>query len=103
MPVNRKNIIICVGVWAMQMDPHSFIDAGEGGVLEEAEKQKGHPVRGGLFTSSGAGERSRTPDLRITNALLYQLSYTGKNQNLFKPCLYYLVIRPLAARKPCRA
>ena len=32
---------------------------------------------GGLFTSNGAGERSRTPDLRITNALLYQLSYTG--------------------------
>jgi hypothetical protein len=27
--------------------------------------------------SLGAGERSRTPDLRITNALLYQLSYTG--------------------------
>ena len=26
---------------------------------------------------AGAGERSRTPDLRITNALLYQLSYTG--------------------------
>ena len=26
----------------------------------------------------GAGEKSRTPDLRITNALLYQLSYTGK-------------------------
>ena len=25
----------------------------------------------------GAGEKSRTPDLRITNALLYQLSYTG--------------------------
>ena len=25
----------------------------------------------------GAGEESRTPDLRITNALLYQLSYTG--------------------------
>ena len=25
----------------------------------------------------GAGERSRTLDLRITNALLYQLSYTG--------------------------
>ncbi len=25
----------------------------------------------------GAGERSRTSDLRITNALLYQLSYTG--------------------------
>ena len=26
---------------------------------------------------AGAGEKSRTPDLRITNALLYQLSYTG--------------------------
>ena len=26
---------------------------------------------------NGAGEKSRTPDLRITNALLYQLSYTG--------------------------
>ena len=25
----------------------------------------------------GAGDRSRTYDLRITNALLYQLSYTG--------------------------
>ena len=27
----------------------------------------------------GAGGRSRTLDLRITNALLYQLSYTGTN------------------------
>lgn len=26
---------------------------------------------------NGAGDRSRTYDLRITNALLYQLSYTG--------------------------
>ena len=26
---------------------------------------------------NGAGKRSRTPDLRITNALLYQLSYAG--------------------------
>jgi hypothetical protein len=26
---------------------------------------------------TGAGEKSRTPDLRITNALLYQLSYAG--------------------------
>ena len=26
---------------------------------------------------NGAGERSRTPDPRITNALLYQLSYSG--------------------------
>src|SRR5688572_17239282 len=26
----------------------------------------------------GAGEETRTPDPRITNALLYQLSYTGQ-------------------------
>ena len=30
-------------------------------------------------SENGAGERSRTPDLRITNALLYRLSYTGGN------------------------
>ena len=41
-----------------------------------AAKQKRHPARGGVLCS-GAGEKSRTPDLRITNALLYQLSYTG--------------------------
>ena len=28
----------------------------------------------------GAGKRSRTSDLRITNALLYQLSYTGTQE-----------------------
>jgi hypothetical protein len=26
----------------------------------------------------GAGKRNRTSDLRVTNALLYQLSYSGK-------------------------
>ncbi len=29
---------------------------------------------------NGAGKRSRTSDLRITNALLYQLSYTGSKE-----------------------
>ena len=29
----------------------------------------------------GAGDRSRTYDLRITNALLYQLSYTGNGMH----------------------
>lgn len=32
----------------------------------------------GLLLEFGAGNRSRTYDLRITNALLYQLSYAGK-------------------------
>ena len=40
------------------------------------EMKKAHIFAGLCFI--GAGEKSRTPDLRITNALLYQLSYTGK-------------------------
>ena len=35
----------------------------------------------------GAGDRIRTYDLRITNALLYQLSYTGVG-TLFQPSNY---------------
>ena len=33
----------------------------------------------GLISVNGAGNRIRTDDLRITNALLYQLSYPGGN------------------------
>ena len=32
----------------------------------------------------GAGEEIRTPDLRITNALLYQLSYTGHHLSVVR-------------------
>jgi hypothetical protein len=32
----------------------------------------------GLFMNDGAGERNRTFDLRVTSALLYQLSYSSK-------------------------
>jgi hypothetical protein len=32
---------------------------------------------GFLLKLGGAGKRNRTPDLRITNALLYRLSYSG--------------------------
>ena len=35
------------------------------------------PVNKPFLVWIGAGDRSRTYDLRITNALLYQLSYTG--------------------------
>ena len=35
----------------------------------------------------GAGKRSRTPDLMITNQLLYQLSYAGVG------CDYAIVVR----------
>jgi hypothetical protein len=32
------------------------------------------------FFTTGAGGRNRTGDLRITNALLYQLSYAGEKE-----------------------
>lgn len=34
-------------------------------------------MSGNALFSSGAGGGTRTPDPRITNALLYQLSYSG--------------------------
>ena len=50
--------------------------------VEEDGKQKGHTFSRAALSDSGAGDRSRTYDLRITNALLYQLSYTGKEPGL---------------------
>ena len=37
-----------------------------------------------FLNSRGAGEEIRTPDLRITNALLYQLSYTGHHLSVVR-------------------
>ena len=34
------------------------------------------------IVNDGAGGRTRTPDLLITNQLLYQLSYTSKSSNV---------------------
>ena len=46
--------------------------------------RKGEPVDvliyACLFDLIGAGTVTRTPDLRITNALLYQLSYVGTRE-----------------------
>ncbi len=57
--------------------PWEHEGCGWEGVALRLQSEEGErpcsPVR--LFI--GAGEESRTPDLRITNALLYQLSYTG--------------------------
>ena len=36
----------------------------------------------------GAGERTRTADLLITNQLLYQLSYAGKIKRFSTYCVY---------------
>ncbi len=37
-----------------------------------------------LLFLNGAGTKDRTRDLRITSALLYQLSYTGERGQKFK-------------------
>lgn len=54
----------------------SRVEGEKGGARTGAEMKKA--AREGCFLESGAGNRSRTYDLRITNALLYQLSYAGK-------------------------
>ncbi len=45
--------------------------------MKRAEKT---PLIERRFLATGAGDRNRTDDLRITNALLYQLSYAGEKQ-----------------------
>ena len=48
------------------------------------EKQKANPEElAYLLESTGAAGRNRTGDLRITNALLYQLSYSGEKERAF--------------------
>lgn len=42
-----------------------------------AEKQKSSPDGELKISKNGASVRTRTGDLRITSALLYQLSYAG--------------------------
>jgi hypothetical protein len=38
----------------------------------------------------GAGKRGRTSDLRVTNALLYQLSYSGEeNPRILRLCYWF--------------
>jgi hypothetical protein len=40
-----------------------------------------NPEKGNrIYAESGAGKRIRTSDPRITNALLYQLSYSGRGK-----------------------
>ena len=47
----------------------------------------------------GAGKRSRTSDLRITNALLYQLSYTGTQElRLYRKRFFCAILLGLCGR-----
>lgn len=42
------------------------------------QKKTRYLLDSGFITITGAGEMNRTPDLLITNELLYRLSYTGE-------------------------
>ncbi len=45
--------------------------------IVNADQQHRVVFQGVFGEENGAGEETRTPDPRITNALLYQLSYAG--------------------------
>ena len=47
----------------------------------------------GRTAQFGAGERTRTPDLLITNQLLYQLSYTSISQCLDNISYLYNIVK----------
>jgi hypothetical protein len=73
---------------AQAMQIHSRFVHGFHESLSEVPSRKPLCLLGGIperqtpseiwAVSVGAGERNRTLDLRITNALLYRLSYTGE-------------------------
>ena len=71
--------------------------------FDELRKTKG-PQALDLWAPSGAGERSRTLDLLITNELLYQLSYTGETFLLPSSRPYYCVtsVAPFGLRATIR-
>ncbi len=54
-------------------------DFGRNATPTATPKRKGYALRTQPSDSYGAGTKSRTRDLLITNQLLYQLSYAGLN------------------------
>ncbi len=57
------------------------LDVSEGAALERHDRRRARIARrsvaGSVAGSTGAGRGNRTPDLRFTKPLLYQLSYAG--------------------------
>jgi VanZ family protein len=68
----------------------------------QSQKTKGLAEAKPLFLLqlSGAGDRNRTGDLRITNALLYQLSYTGAAATLCQK--HFITEQPAMITQPLR-
>ena len=75
----------------LQLDLQTGDDGGAAGAQAVLVSGQGvHPAAGALLALGfadtdgqvgevGAGRRTRTPDLLITNQLLYRLSYTGNS------------------------
>src|SRR6516225_4175306 len=57
--------------------PSRSVEGAAAGAICNMRSERQRPREGAVTQEFGAGRGSRTPDLRITNALLYQLSYTG--------------------------
>ena len=77
-PHRRRHVATTVG----QVHPESPIKKPLISGLCRRELQKWRLSK----PEDGAGKRSRTPDLRITNALLYQLSYSGQAFDYSEGC-----------------
>ena len=80
-------------------------------------KRLARQIASQAFDFAGAGNRNRTYDLRITNAPLYQLSYSGKEPWILRcprlprnrvgravpadPCVFAAKRRAVPALRPC--
>ena len=62
------------------------------------QKKKAHIAVSLIFT--GAAGRNRTGDLRITNALLYQLSYSGDKARIIQAAVAS-INRDAATKSTC--
>lgn len=86
---NHRHSVICFSGRLDCPGPIAFIDA-----------QK-RPASLQAFLISGAGDRNRTCDLRVTSALLYRLSYTGVLRNVPLPCRLRKPLFHLTFIAPC--
>lgn len=77
----RRRLDTPYAEWPAIEPPKRRPKAGSARQIERCctcKKKAHHLTMAGFSTAIGAGEMNRTPDLLITNELLYRLSYTGE-------------------------
>jgi hypothetical protein len=74
VPVKRLPALRASELAPSALGSNDLLWVGSSNVAPKTTKA---PSGYGASIENGAGEEIRTPDPRITNALLYQLSYTG--------------------------